>query len=110
MYSAMRGEGVYEGFMEYINWYNACDWFTIFMGFLSAAIWFWVCVATQDVSLQKLVTQFVEGSSCPMGVGTAELQSIENAHDYIVNIMFWLRILNSLNMLSITLKFFKAFQ
>jgi len=111
--NSMRVRGISAGFYHYWNFWNVVDWMGIVMGWTNTLIWLTFCAATQADAIQDLLDtgdgklSLVKNA---MSLDTSSLEVLEASLLGIVGQFYALQLVMGINVMSIMLKFFKAFQ
>jgi len=109
---AVRLTGL-EGIQDYCGFWNAVDWISIIAGFCNTAIWCWCLTAMQADSIQALLDDSGDVRRLRpdiMTLDTRTLDAIKDDLSFISSLFRWLHCAVALNVMSIMMKFFKAFQ
>jgi len=109
----IRIRGLIGGCKEYWGFWNGVDWISIIMGVTNIVIWIMFCMATRGDAIQDLLdTEDDHLSLIPnvMSLDTGALEAAESTLTRIVELFYALQLVMGVNVVSIMLKFFKAFQ
>mmetsp|Transcript_33872 Transcript_33872/g.80867 ORF Transcript_33872/g.80867 Transcript_33872/m.80867 type:complete len:871 (-) Transcript_33872:235-2847(-) len=113
IFSGMRVSGLRSGCKDYWGFWNGIDWMSIVLGWTNIALWLAFCMATQADAIQGLLevrdTRDVLVSHV-MSLETGVLEAAEENLSQIAGLFYALQIIMGFNVVSIMLKFFKAFQ
>jgi len=110
----MRLAGPRRGCKQYWGFWNLVDWASIIMGWTNVVLWLTYYFATQAEGIQAVLEERGAGGlslvSTAMSLDTAVIEAAEESLVRITRLFSLMQIVMGVNVLTIMLKFFKAFQ
>lgn len=102
--------GFVPGLYSYADFWNMVDWFGILLGWSNVTLWIMLVQSAHQSNIQDLLDGNYHLKPGAMDLSINAIDGLEKSLEINLDLVFNLQIFMGINMLSIMMKFFKAFQ